>query len=141
VFFTWHEKFAVGHPEMDAQHRRFLETLNTLYGALQERWDPRALRCVLDDLDRYARDHFAREEALLREVGYPGLDEQIRQHGFFRRELAALEHALHIPVGMRDLAGTLHFMRDWFLHHVLAADRRYRRYLEGALPMEPRPRS
>ncbi len=131
VFFKWHEKFSVAHPELDAQHRRFLETLNTLYAALQERRDPGAMRRVLDELARYAQEHFAWEEDLLREANYPRLDEQLRQHSFFRDQLAGLERAFQTPGGREDLTGALHFMRDWFLHHILTADRQYMAYLRS----------
>ena len=140
MFFKWHERFSVSHPELDAQHRRFLETLNTLYAALQEHREPGALRSVLNELARYAREHFAWEENLLREVDYPGLDEQLRQHGFFRNQLAGLERAFQTPGGRDDLTGALHFMRDWFLHHILAVDRQYMSYLQNRTPPGSPPR-
>ncbi|MHB8764663.1 MAG: bacteriohemerythrin [Deferrisomatales bacterium] len=128
VFFRWSDQFTVYDDRMDEQHRQFLEALNGLYAATRERKDATSLRSTLDLLSQYADHHFGAEERLLRAAGYPKLEDQVRQHSFFRGQVAELRRAFE-GSATTELQSTLQFMRDWFLRHILEADRGYAEYL------------
>lgn len=131
VFFRWNDSFVVHHDRMDEQHRQFLEALNRLYSDIQGDKGPDALKPTLELLAEYAERHFAAEETLLRTAGYPGLEEQEKQHAFFRSQVAVLRRTFQGASGV-DLQSTLQFMRDWFLHHIMEVDRGYANYLKTA---------
>ena len=123
-FFKWTEACSVGHPERDREHRSFLESLNTLYKCVGVNDKKGVLQSTLVDLEKYAKEHFDKEEDYLETIGYPGISEQKAQHWYFRSEVEYLKQ-YQIKAPAIELQSTLQFMRDWFLRHILTSDKKY----------------
>jgi hemerythrin-like metal-binding protein len=123
-FFVWKPEFALGLPEIDAEHQRFSEIMNDLYAAIVQ-GDPEAEACsALSRLIDYATSHFGHEEEALSAVGYPHLLVQRKQHECFSpRSWSSL------PRAASPLAARFIFMKDWLLEHVLGTDREYANWL------------
>ncbi|KAA3615186.1 MAG: hypothetical protein DWQ01_00240 [Planctomycetota bacterium] len=126
----WNPNFSVGVPSMDRQHLTIVTLINELIGSPDLEADTDALHLALDQLTRYSEDHFLAEEALLEGTGYPELLRQKEEHREFRRRIALLCHdtALGKPGGLNRL---LTFLKDWWTHHILVEDMRYRPYFEN----------
>ena len=76
------ETFLTGHPMIDAEHRKIVDSINTVSEAiLAGAYD----RCpaLLDDFLQTCVNHFSSEEKLLADLGYPGLED----HSAFHNEL------------------------------------------------------
>lgn len=87
---------------------------------------------VLRQLLEYSRHHFAEEETWLKVIGYPGLQDQKKQHEFFISQVTELQDRYSkgeasIPIS------TLEFLREWLLSHILENDKKY-----GAFMLEVR---
>lgn len=76
------ETFITGHPVIDGEHRKIINSINEVSTAiLAGEYD--LCSALLDDFLQICIDHFDTEERLLKELGYPGL----RDHAVFHKEL------------------------------------------------------
>ena len=122
---TWNPSLAIGVPAIDAQHQALFEHAARFEQALQRDASSAHLAELFGFLTAYARDHFAAEERLMREIGYPGLPEQIREHGEFTRRLALLaplwehEGESHVLLGMLRA-----LLKTWLVEHITVSDQR-----------------
>lgn len=89
----WKEHYRVGSELIDTQHQ---ELFNRVSGFLQivqgdPPWEERLeqIKETLEFMQHYVVIHFADEEELQREIGYPGLDAHIAIHKKFKAEIAS----------------------------------------------------
>ncbi len=127
----WTPGLSVGVESMDAQHRQLFDRLNSLVEAVRSNHGADELGRTMDFLDSYVREHFADEEKLLADAGYPGLEGHKRMHASFAAELASVRAGLAIPtVDRQELAERLHLsLRDWLLRHIRVEDRAYGEFI------------
>jgi hemerythrin len=86
----WTSTLSVGVPELDEQHKELFRRIDRLLDAMlhQDRSEAGRLLAFLRD---YATEHFAAEERLMAEVGYPDAERHIEEHRVFAKELATLD--------------------------------------------------
>jgi len=124
---VWHERFSVGVPSMDAQHKHLIELLNGLRSSNDENTAYNTIMSMFD----YARIHFRDEESLLRQAGYSELPAQILEH---RRFLSKAESFSKQAISDPDLCTQLiSFLHNWLLHHILEEDMKYKRCIPDYL--------
>lgn len=121
----WNSSFSVGVARLDEQHQRVVHMINRLIEAPGATVRSETISDLLGDLTRYAREHFRTEEQLMEEHGYPDLAPHKEEHRTYRVKIvafcrAAMVHEDAVP------AELLHFMRDWWLQHILEADMKFR---------------
>jgi methyl-accepting chemotaxis protein len=127
----WNQKMSVGVREIDEQHMKLVGMLNDLHGAMLSDQGKEALGAILDRLVAYAASHFAHEEKLFEQTGYPASAAHIAEH----RALA--ERALEIQAKHKaGVAGTLSmevltFLKTWLLKHIGGSDRAYGPHLNA----------
>jgi hemerythrin len=128
----WSERFALDFEVMDVQHRELLGRINLLREQVRRR-ELDACREVMGFVSEYAVSHFATEERLMRESGYPFREQQRREHGAFIRYFGELRS--EIDSGTHDptyLAFRVQlFLIDWFVNHTSRTDRHLAHYLRG----------
>ena len=140
---TWHEGWALGIEDLDADHREMLRLLNLLFtagytsdgvpatpaaGSLAPGADPLEVLARLDAVLKHLRAHFEREEAFLERIGYPQLAEHSGEHALEKAELAELRRDLvnrQPPCLDEESAAAI---KRWFFNHVIAEDQRYAAY-------------
>ncbi len=132
----WNRDFAIGIAVIDAQHRKIFEHLLAIENAVAKRDPWHILRFQLGELASYMTFHLAVEEALLEIVGYPGRPDHLESHAEIQRRIAELEEALKQNPKAENLVG---FFENWFLGHVLAADRDYADHIKREFPALARP--
>jgi hemerythrin len=115
---------AIGVTEIDAQHEALFERVARFEDAVRDGAPGDRLDELFTYLARHATAHFEAEERLMRETGYPQLDEHAREHSEFRRRLQSLEPQMESEGGstamVLALRGLLHF---WLTDHVTSSDR------------------
>jgi len=124
TLLTWNHTSTVGVRAMDDQHGILMDTMNELRLANVRGASPDQVSELVDQLIAFTRMHFASEEQLMGQWGYPGLAEHQAEH---RRLLALLLESAHWVqhgeiVPMRTLLGRL---RDGYLDHIEGFDRQY----------------
>jgi len=88
---TWDTTLVMGVPELDKQHQELFQRLDALMHAVRHGSSRDEVGRTLSFLCGYVRTHFAEEERLMRETGYPALPDHKAQHDRFSGDLAALE--------------------------------------------------
>ena len=126
---AWQSAMEIGHPTIDRDHRVLLDLVNQISIPATRR-DPIALEFVLDELLSYTARHFAREEALIAEAGYPDLVAHQTIHAEMIGEVRQLQSRLVCAAS--DLGDALHdFLGRWLIQHIMVEDRRYTPFLSG----------
>lgn len=124
----WTPALATGVASLDEQHQAIFQWLAELERAAMEE---RTLFGVyaITRLNRYMREHFAEEEALMKAAGYPDLADHIREHAEFRTRLGELQ----IKSISQDISmDTVVFLQTWLTKHITKTDMAYVPYLNAA---------
>jgi hemerythrin-like metal-binding protein len=128
---AWRESMAVGDASIDADHQRLIECINAVEGALEAPHE--VLLAALDALREYTVEHFAREESLMRVLGYNGLIEHRQAHRDLRDHLQRLRQQLIAAraegTSEAQTGELIRLLRAWLLDHVLQMDFRLKPHL------------
>jgi hemerythrin len=126
--FDWKDKYAIGSPEIDREHRALFHMVNELEEAMVSGKAEGGLESLFERLAAYSRFHFRTEEKQMRAQGYPDTEQHVREHNEFIARLALLGKKLSQGEEGTDFE-TLRFLAHWLEAHVLGADRRLARHL------------
>ena len=114
----WSDDFSVGLPDIDAQHRYFLEMIEKVDDIIKSGVDRRYLQPTLQELARYARYHFATENMLMGLYDFPERDRHMAEHDAILRVLERHEGGAEPPAKLRM------FLYKWFVAHTTLEDKR-----------------
>lgn len=126
--FDWNEKLSVGDAQIDADHQGLFALIEEL-----ERSDltDGLLVEIIGRLEDYAAGHFAREEALMRRVGFPGYDGHVREHRAFSEWIESVKttyrRAAESPFQVGDLVNG--FLGNWLTRHIMKEDMKFRDFV------------
>jgi hemerythrin len=130
VFVTWDDRYSVGIPLIDKQHKELIELTNKLYEACREGTSSarasfrEAVRGTVD----YVKYHFAAEEKLLKQVRYPGFAAHKKEHESFIIKI--LEDARNFTEGKQFVPNIfVRYLKDWILAHIAVEDKKYADYI------------
>lgn len=122
--FDWNDAMSVGIPEIDQNHKRFIELVDAFNESVTGRMPvtviQKRLQDILDDTVR----HFAREARLFAEWSYPGADHHARVHAKLVAELKRIKskiahgyEAEWVEAGMK--------IKDALITHIYTDDMKY----------------
>ena len=124
IIFWNDQKYSVGVPSIDQQHKRLFELINTLYDSMKEGKASDVLESVLGELIAYTREHFTYEEKLQAQAHYPKLAQHrvahgklVAQVGEFKAKLAAGQKHIYIELA--------NFLKQWLETHIAVSDKDY----------------
>ena len=131
----WSENFAVGHVELDRQHRRLIELINAIDAAAQSEQFPERLAGLLQLLRVATEEHIRQENALLWEIRsgtYAPLQGRVRTLHFLKAIAGSAfdehmaEHAMLLARFDSIVGGPLEALCDglkvWFVDHAIKHD-------------------
>jgi hemerythrin-like metal-binding protein len=127
---TWTERWSVGVPEMDKDHRILINLINQLthaFSAPESNW---VVGSVLNSLWDYVAYHFNREEALLRAANFPGAAEHAGRHVSLKTQVREWLDSYQTDPDSVDPHELQISLRGWLMNHILGEDMRYRPYVE-----------
>ena len=127
--FEWDQRYSVEIAEIDRQHQRLFELLNELYAAMQDGHANEVVGKVLERVVDYTVYHFAFEEKLFAQYGYPEDAAHRAEHAQLTSQAKALAERLRHGQGDVPLA-TLKLLYDWLARHILGSDKRYAPFLQ-----------
>ena len=127
---TLPSKYALGIPEIDAQHERWLDLIELFHdaskGNLASKEASDAAKRTLSELISYTSEHFSTEEEFMASTGFPGMAEHKMAHDRIFSALSSLaremsENPRSPSVSLRLGAVT----SSWLLGHIVTEDRKY----------------
>ncbi len=128
---AWSDRFDVGDDEMDQEHRTIVSKMNRIEELARQRVPKPELAAAIDELERTAAQHFADEEALMAEIGFPGLASHRHVHGNMLQKYRSFSDAF--AAGDGDLPhGFLEFLNFWLRVHLAGIDHGYANRREPA---------
>ena len=122
ALLVWQDDLNIGIDVIDHQHMRIVEMLNHLHVA-QMSLERLAVAEVIDELVDYTMSHFAFEEELMEEAGYPFSAAHKRVHEVFTKRVS--EYRLRFEAG-EDIVDELRSMLSrWLFNHIRNDDKAY----------------
>ncbi|HEX4065404.1 MAG TPA: bacteriohemerythrin [Acidobacteriaceae bacterium] len=128
--FTWNESYSVGVHQLDAQHQKLFEVINTLADSMRAGKGEDVIRDVVGHLAVYTRTHFLQEEVLMKQTGYPGLPGHQQQHACLMADVEKYKSALDAGKNP-DTVAVLNFLRRWLVDHIQKSDKAYSAHMNG----------
>lgn len=125
----WDESMSVGVAELDSQHQRLADLVNRLVDLPPGPNNAKFMEQAIAKLTVYAFTHFGHEEKLLARVGYPELEAHRSEHEDFGQTLMRFSH--DAAAGVLDRPRLFNYLSDWWTHHILDADMRYKPFVAG----------
>jgi hemerythrin-like metal-binding protein len=131
ALMEWNEKFSVGVPSIDEQHKKLVALLNEFQNSMLAKQDHDALAKVLDGLINYAVSHLKYEEDLLGKAGYPSTAEHKKEHERLIKQVFEVRVKYKEGGGEKLSTEVLNFLRKWLLNHIQGSDKEYAPYLQA----------
>ena len=127
-WIPWNSLLPTGHEILDSDHKILVDLFNQLATGVKERKGKIACLDLLAKIIEHSKAHFALEEQLMAQHGYPKTGEHAADHARlisqaikFRTKFEAESDGSHIPL--------IHFPEDWLTIHILGADKKLAEFL------------
>ncbi|MEJ2201126.1 MAG: diguanylate cyclase, partial [Desulfuromonadaceae bacterium] len=137
VKWTWHTAYESGHALIDTQHRMLFRHVDDLFVAVLSNHSKERVRWVIKEMLADVGQHFASEEVVMAESGFPGVSEHAENHRQLlekAQELVQLFDADNLGVG--ELFQFL--AHELIAGHMLREDRKFFPFLPpGATTAKP----
>lgn len=124
----WSEDLSVGIPEIDQEHQNFVTMINKLNQAVIDRMDLEEIQDRLQLMLDYAEQNFLHENALLREMGYPGAADHEQEHREIGKKIGEIMGALDDRATLYEWVESGLKVKDSLIDHFLGEDMKFRDY-------------
>ncbi len=130
----WTDGIETGEDVLDGQHRKYFNFVNDYLGTATTRNYERQDHDLVDRMDfliGYAMEHFATEQKIMKQAGYPRFQEHFEEHMYFLKHVESLRKAIK-EVGNNDgLTREVRFYTlEWFVQHILSSDMKMVEFLK-----------
>lgn len=128
---VWNDKLSVGVPSIDAEHKKLVGMVNELYDAIQAGHGKDVLSKILDGLIDYTATHFAHEERLFAETGYPAAAEHKKLHDDLKKQVLEIQAKFKSGASGTLSLEVLNFLKNWLIVHIQGTDKKYSPHLNA----------
>lgn len=130
ALLNWNGAYQIGNAVIDGEHCKLFDLINDFHYTFLLNRDRRDILKVLNDLVRYAEEHFRHEEHIMAEHGYPELEPHRAIHARLFETLFSLQSKLEEgSIGMEK--ETVDFLRSWLTDHIAEEDTALGKFLAG----------
>lgn len=125
TLMEWKDEMSVGVASLDEQHKALIGLIDTLDE--KERTGD-AVSYVIAELERYVREHFRDEEAMMAAASYPELETHKAEHRSFEDWLGSVKGAYAAGGEARYyIAENVNaYLKGWLTNHILIIDMEYK---------------
>lgn len=123
----WSKDFSVGIDHFDDEHKVLISLINQLNDAMLDGKSKSVVDKILIELLNYTEFHFRKEEKEMKDINYPGLDEQIRMHKMFVDKIRSFKDEFESGEALMSVK-IIDFLKDWLLSHIIKVDKKYKDY-------------
>jgi len=122
----WQKEFSIGNQHIDNDHKVILDIYNSLVDIIENKNSlPDDFARILSEMTVYALRHFEKEEAYMRNIKFPNIEDHIQQHRLYVYEVSMFNVNYKISTEIEDV---LVFIKDWWIKHIQGEDIRYEAY-------------
>lgn len=133
--FEWKDSYSVGIEKIDNQHKVLIQMINMFYDEIHKIHEGKSditlkeLRVsTIDEMKKYAIEHFQTEEDLFLEYGYPDYVAHKTKHDDFFKKVLDVEKRLENGSLILSTEIT-DFLKEWLVEHIEGCDQEYSEYL------------
>jgi hemerythrin len=124
----WQPHFEIGIKTIDDQHKKLFTMVHDLKAAINKQNMYQQMATSLRFIADYTKIHFEAEEAFMKEIDYPNLENQQTMHADLIKQvsniLVKLKQGKHLfPSQLSD------FLMQWLLNHILKEDKKIGKYI------------
>jgi hemerythrin len=128
AFIDWSDALSVGFEEVDQDHKKLVEIVNSLDEAVSGEPNSDLLKGIFAELLSYTQWHFRHEERLMQNCGYPDFFVHKEAHEDLLGQASELNEKFQggdasVPQSL------LPFLKDWLTKHILETDKKMGEYL------------
>ncbi|MDK9700828.1 MAG: hemerythrin family protein [bacterium] len=128
TILNWEEKYAIGHPIIDQQHRNMLTIGNQLLLSLQTNRSKQETLQVLEALIAESELHFQTEEELMYRLGFGSYVNHKIDHDALKAQIKILMRECEND-RVKAKNHLISIVRNWLLEHVMSYDKGLGRFL------------
>ena len=124
----WNESFSVFNHDLDSQHQRLFEMLNSFQEEMKHNPDnKKSFQKIIHGLKEYTLVHFTAEEKHMILMNYPYLEVHQSKHIQFIDKID--EYDSRIKTGENVLPfEIITFLKEWLTRHIYVEDKQYANY-------------
>ncbi len=128
ALIEWQDSYKTNIPIIDQDHKALVDLINTLHNVVETN-QGRGMRArALQELDEYIMLHFRREELLMENYGYAGLEDQKVAHKKFEDHIKEIRKRFDAGDDNAVDEELLRFLKDWLMNHILKSDMGYKSF-------------
>lgn len=120
----WNESLSMYITEIDAEHQHFIRLVNELNKAIIARMNKKNIKSRMRAILNDAAMHFAHEEAVFKEWGYPDAEQHAQIITFLNEIMESVDHG---KMAHGWLEAGLE-MKQALIRHISSEDMKYRDY-------------
>lgn len=128
-FLNWSDKFDLGIPSINEQHKKLVGMLNELFDGMQAAKGRETVGRVLDELIDYTVEHFRYEESLFDKTGYIEARAHKAEHAALAKKVLDIQTRYKGSTTVSISLEVLNFLKEWLNHHIQETDRKYAPFL------------
>jgi hemerythrin len=122
ALMTWGSMLQLGYGDIDEQHKKLVELVNSLDDAMRAGKSREVLGGVLDELIKYTQFHFAFEEKLMDQYNISTTGAHKAEHQQLISDVATFQ--TKFEAGSASVSTELmSFLRTWLSDHILKTDK------------------
>jgi hemerythrin-like metal-binding protein len=121
---TWGPRLETGIAIIDAQHKRLVDIVNELNGALEAGRSDEIMGAIFDELVAYTETHFSVEEKLMASHDYEDIVNHRREHRVFTDQIKMDRDNFSAGVWKFEQR-LMDYLRGWLVNRIAVSDRAY----------------
>ncbi|KAB2845499.1 MAG: bacteriohemerythrin [Melioribacteraceae bacterium] len=124
ALFQWNNSFSVNNVDIDKQHKKLVELINSLHDAMGQGKSREVLGVIFNDLISYTKSHFKFEENCMLDKKYPDYTAHRLEHQKLTNQVLKLKQEFDSGKVVISI-DLLNFLKDWLKKHILESDKKY----------------
>ena len=128
ALLSWSRQYEIGNELIDSEHQELFRRINAFHDNWLEQREVQAIAVLLNQLIAYAEMHFQHEEAIMRDAGFPRLEEHQAVHETMVETIFRLRQAFEQANGRIEIE-TIKFVKNWLIEHIVRNDYLFRDFL------------
>jgi len=124
----WSSSLSVDIKQIDEQHKKLVGMVNELHKAMKLKKSNSVMGVILDRLVDYTASHFATEEKLFAQFGYPEEKAHVELHRKLVTQVVDIQKKFKAGDAMLSME-LMTFLKDWLVKHIQGTDKKYSSFL------------
>jgi len=129
---VWDNSWSIGIDEIDEDHKKLVNLIQKLFGALISAQGADYVKTVFFELIDYTRYHFEREEEIFKKYNYSELEHHKQLHQNLIQQVLDISKEL-LSEGETEKVSDdfFEFLKHWLVDHILEEDLKFKDFLAG----------